>query len=127
MRQIAQNYKTGDLALLDVPVPVCQPGGVVVRTEYSVISSGTEKMKVDESKLSLVGKAKARPDQIRKVVDSVNQQGLSSTYRKVMNQLDSFTPLGYSLVGTVIEAGERSEFEIGQRVACGGNKYALHA
>ncbi|MEM7274404.1 MAG: bi-domain-containing oxidoreductase [Actinomycetota bacterium] len=127
MRQIAQNYKTGDLALLDVPVPVCQPGGVVVRTEYSVISSGTEKMKVDESKLSLIGKAKARPDQIRKVVDSVNQQGLSSTYRKVMNQLDSFTPLGYSLVGTVIEAGERSEFEVGQRVACGGNKYALHA
>lgn len=127
MKQIAQNYKTGDLTLVDVPVPASRPGGVVVRTEYSVISAGTEKMKVDESKLSLIGKARARPDQVRKVVDSVNQQGLGSTYRKVMNRLDSFTPLGYSLAGTVIEAGESSGFEVGQRVACGGNKYALHA
>jgi predicted dehydrogenase/threonine dehydrogenase-like Zn-dependent dehydrogenase len=127
VKQIAQNYKTGDLSLLEVPVPACRPGGVVVRTEYSVISSGTEKMKVDESKLSLVGKARARPDQVRKVVDSVNQQGLSSTYRKVMNRLDSYTPLGYSLVGVVVEAGDESGYEVGQRVACGGNKYALHA
>jgi predicted dehydrogenase/threonine dehydrogenase-like Zn-dependent dehydrogenase len=127
MKQIAQNYKTGELSLLDVPVPGCRPGGVVVRTEYSVISSGTEKMKVDESKLSMLGMARARPDQIRKVVDSVNQQGLSSTYRKVMNRLDSYTPLGYSLAGTVVEAGVASGFEVGQRVACAGNQYALHA
>ena len=127
MKQIAQNYKTGELTLLDVPVPACRPRGVVVRTEYSVISSGTEKMKVDESKLSMLGMARARPDQIRKVVDSVNQQGLSSTYRKVMNRLDSYTPLGYSLAGVVVEAGAESGFEIGQRVACAGNQYALHA
>ena len=32
-------------------------------------------MKVDEAKLSLVGKARARPDQVRKVLDTVAQQG----------------------------------------------------
>ena len=26
MKQVAQNYKSGDLAVLDVPVPACQPG-----------------------------------------------------------------------------------------------------
>ena len=107
MRQVAQNYKTGELALLDVPVPATKPGGVLVRTEYSLISAGTEMMKVEESKLSLVGMAKARPDQVKKVVESAFQQGLSQTYRKVMNRLDAYTPLGYSLSGVVVEVGGR--------------------
>jgi predicted dehydrogenase/threonine dehydrogenase-like Zn-dependent dehydrogenase len=76
--------------------------------------------------MSLVGKARARPDQVRRVVESISQQGVSATYRKVMNRLDSFTPLGYSLSGTVIESME-PELPVGTRVACGGNEYALHA
>ena len=32
MKQIAQNYKSGELALLEVPVPAVRPGGVLVRT-----------------------------------------------------------------------------------------------
>jgi len=118
MRQVAQNYKSGELAMLDVAPPTCRPGGVVVRTEFSLISSGTEKMKVEESKLSLLGKARARPDQVRKVLDSIAQQGVLSTYRKVMNRLDSFTPLGYSAVGVVTEVGEGvNDLTVGQRVA----------
>src|SRR5215216_3083628 len=97
MKQIAQNYKSGELSLLEVPAPGCRPGGVLVRTAYSVISAGTELMKVSESKLSLLGKARARPDQVKKVLRSVRQQGLLATYQKVMNRLDSYTPLGYSL------------------------------
>lgn len=128
MKQIAQNYKSGELSLLDVPVPACRPGGVIVRSLYSVISVGTEMMKVSESKLSLVGKARARPDQVAKVVRAVRQQGLLATYRKVINKLDSYTPLGYSLAGVVVEVGEGAEeFRPGQIVACGGNQYALHA
>ena len=75
MKQVAQNYRSGDLAVLDVPVPACQPGGVLVRSLYSLISTGTEMMKVSEARMSLVGKARARPDQVRKLVDSVAQQG----------------------------------------------------
>ena len=128
MRQVAQNYKTGELSLLEVPVPATKPGGVLVRTEYSLISAGTEMMKVEESKLSMVGMAKARPDQVKKVVESAFQQGLAQTYRKVMNRLDAYTPLGYSLAGVVVEVGEGvDEFKVGQRVACAGNQYAFHA
>ena len=64
MRQIAQNYRSGDLTLVDVPVPALRPGGVLVRTSYSLVSVGTELMKVDESKLSLLGKARARSDKV---------------------------------------------------------------
>jgi predicted dehydrogenase/threonine dehydrogenase-like Zn-dependent dehydrogenase len=128
MKQIAQNYKSGDLILLDVPVPACRPGGVLVRTRFSLISTGTEMMKITESKLSLLGKARARPDQVRKVMQSVSQQGLAATYRKVSDRLDSYTPLGYSLCGEVVEVGAGAEeFSVGQLVACAGNLYALHA
>ncbi len=128
MKQVVQNYKSGELKLLDVPAPLCRPGGVLVRTEHSLVSAGTEKMKVAESRMSLAGMARARPDQVRKVMETVTQQGLVSTYRKVMNRLDSFTPLGYSLAGVVEQVGEGvTEYAIGQRVACGGNQFAHHA
>jgi predicted dehydrogenase/threonine dehydrogenase-like Zn-dependent dehydrogenase len=128
MKQIAQNYKSGELTVLDVPAPVCRPGGVLVRSLFSLISTGTEMMKVSEAKMSMVGKARARPDQVRKVLDSVAQQGAVATYKKVMNRLDSYTPLGYSLCGVVVEVGRGAEeFCAGQLVAAAGNEYALHA
>jgi predicted dehydrogenase/threonine dehydrogenase-like Zn-dependent dehydrogenase len=128
MKQIAQNYKSGELAVLDVPAPACRPGGVLVRTLFSLISTGTEMMKVTEAKMSMVGMARARPDQVRKVLDTVSQQGAVATYKKVMNRLDSFTPLGYSLCGVVTEVGRGAEeFHVGQVVAAAGNEYALHA
>ncbi len=128
MKQIAQNYKSGELAVLDVPVPGCRPGGVLVQSLFSLISIGTEIMKVSEAKMSMVGKARARPDQVRKVLDTVAQQGAVETYKKVMNRLDSYTPLGYSLCGVVTEVGQGvEEFRVGQLVAAAGNEYALHA
>jgi predicted dehydrogenase/threonine dehydrogenase-like Zn-dependent dehydrogenase len=128
MKQVAQNYKTGELAVLDVPSPACEPGGVLVRSLYSLISTGTELMKVGESQMSLVAKARARPDQLKKVLETVQQQGPLAAYRKAMNRLDSYTPLGYSLAGTVVAVGRGAEeFRIGQLVACAGNEFALHA
>ena len=128
MKQIAQNYKSGELAVLDVPAPVCRPGGVLVRSLFSLISTGTEMMKVSEASLSMVGMARARPDQVKKVIDQVQQQGLVTTYKKVLNKLDSYTPLGYSLCGVVTEVGRGAEeFRVGQLVACAGNDQALHA
>jgi predicted dehydrogenase/threonine dehydrogenase-like Zn-dependent dehydrogenase len=128
MKQIAQNYKSGELTVLDVPAPACRSGGVVVQSLFSLISTGTEMMKLAEAKMSMVGKARARPDQVRKVLDTVSQQGAVATYKKVMTRLDSYTPLGYSLCGVVVEVGRGAEeFRVGQLVAAAGNEYALHA
>src|SRR3984885_14638722 len=128
MKQIAQNYKSGELAVLDVPAPVCRAGGVLVRSLFSLISTGTEMMKVSEASMSMVGMARTRPDQERKVLDAVQQQGVVTTYKKVMDRLDSYTPLGYSLCGVVTEVGRGAEeFKVGQLVAAAGNEHALHA
>jgi predicted dehydrogenase/threonine dehydrogenase-like Zn-dependent dehydrogenase len=128
LRQLAQNYRSGSLEVLEVPEPACRPGGVLVRSLYSLISTGTELMKVAEADKSLIGKARARPDQVRKVLDTVSRQGVRATYTKTMSRLDSYTPLGYSLCGRVSEVGRGSEhFKVGQLVACAGNEYAFHS
>jgi len=128
MRQVTQNYKSGEIKLEEVDWPALKPGGVLVRSHYSVISTGTEGMKVREGKLSYLGKARARPDQLKKVLNTLKQQGLVATYQKVMNKLDSLTPLGYSLAGEVVAVGaDAAEFHVGQRVACAGAGYANHA
>jgi predicted dehydrogenase/threonine dehydrogenase-like Zn-dependent dehydrogenase len=128
MKQVGQNYRSGELVVLDVPEPACKPGGVLVRSLYSLISTGTELMKVTEARLSLLGKARARPDQVRKVLDSMAQQGPVATYKKAITKLDSYTPLGYSLCGVVVEVGAGAEeFAVGDLVAAAGNEFALHA
>lgn len=128
IHQISQNYKTGRIKLEQVSSPAMKHGGVLVRTSCSVISLGTESMKVREGKMSYLEKARARPDQVKKVVKSVRQQGLASTFSKVMSKLDSLSPLGYSLSGTVIAVAEGvDEFSVGQRVACAGAGYAVHS
>ncbi|MGA4847143.1 bi-domain-containing oxidoreductase [Streptomyces sp. G5(2025)] len=128
MKQVVQNYKSGELAVLDVPVPGCKPGGVLVRSAYSLISTGTELMKVSEAGMSMVGKARSRPDQVAKVMQSVATNGVPATYRKVMGKLDSYTPLGYSLCGVVEEVGAGiDDVKTGDLVACAGNEHALHA
>lgn len=128
MKQIVQNYRTGELSIADVPAPTVRAGGVLVENRASLISAGTERMKVEVAKKSLLGKALARPDQVKKVIESVRQQGLLQTYEKVMNRLDTWTPLGYSCAGVVIEVGgEVSDFQVGDHVACAGAGYAVHA
>jgi predicted dehydrogenase len=128
VKQVVQNYKSGELAVLDVPVPGCKPGGVLVRSAYSLISTGTELMKVSEAGMSMLGKARSRPDQVAKVMQSVATNGVPATYRKVMGKLDSYTPLGYSLCGVVEQVGDGiDDVKVGDLVACAGNEHALHA
>lgn len=128
MKQVTQNYRSGELRLEDVPAPRLQSGGLLVANHFSLISAGTERMKVEQAGMSLIEKARARPDQVAKVLQSVRQQGLVETARKVMDRLDSLTPLGYSSAGVVVAAGSgAAEFAVGDRVACAGAGYANHA
>ncbi len=127
MKQLAQ-YQDGRLELQDVPAPVAPPGGILVRTACSVISPGTEKMKVEQARMSLLQKAKARPDQVKKVIDTARTLGWKAAMEKVRNRLESPTPLGYSAAGVVVAVDElNTRFSVGDRVACGGAECAFHA
>lgn len=127
MRQLAQ-YQDGRLELQEVPAPVPPPGGILVRTTCSVISPGTERMKVEQARMSLLQKAKARPDQVKKVLDTAKTLGWKAAMEKVRNRLESPTPLGYSAAGVVMAVDDlNTRFRIGDRVACGGAECAFHA
>ncbi len=127
MKQLAQ-YQDGRLELQEVPPPMPPPGGILVRVTHSVISPGTEKMKVEQARMSLLQKAKARPDQVRKVLDTARTLGWKSAIAKVKNRLESPTPLGYSGAGVVeVVDPANTRFRVGDRVACGGAECAFHA
>ena len=127
MKQIAQ-YQDGRLELQDVPVPVAPPGGALVRVTHSVISIGTEKMKVEQANMNLLQKAKARPDQVRKVLETARNLGWRAAWDKVKNRLSSPTPLGYSSAGEIVAVDPgNTRFRIGDQVACAGAECAFHA
>jgi predicted dehydrogenase/threonine dehydrogenase-like Zn-dependent dehydrogenase len=127
VKQLAQ-YQDGRLELQEVPRPTPPPGGVLVRVTHSVISVGTEKMKVEQARMSLLQKAKARPDQVRKVLDTARTLGWKAALEKVRNRLSTPDPLGYSASG-VVEAVDalNTRLRVGDRVACGGAECAFHA
>lgn len=128
MRQVLQSIHGGQTRLADVPEPSLRDGGVLVRTHYSLISAGTERMIIDLASKSLVGKARERPDQVRKVIEKVRRDGLVATWRAVKGRLSDDLPLGYSAAGTVVEVGRRvSDLAVGQAVACAGAGYATHS
>ncbi len=128
MKQIVQNYRTGELKVEELPPPALRPGQVLVRTSFSLISAGTERTVVETAQSSLIGKARSRPDLVRQVIDSFKREGLRSTYEKVKARLNQVKPLGYSASGIVTATGEGvSEFQAGDRVACAGAGYASHA
>ena len=100
----------------------------MVRNACSLISAGTERQTIALAKKSLLGKAKERPDLVRKVLDKMKRDGILATLRTVRTRLDEPLALGYSCAGTVAEVGEGvTEFVPGDRVACAGSGYASHA
>ncbi len=128
MKQVEQNYRSGDLKVVDAPAPRLSDGALLVATRVSVISSGTEKQLMDIAKASLAGKAMARPDLVRRVIRNVQRDGLRPTMEKVFAKLDTPIPLGYSLAGEVIEVGRHvGGFSVGDRIACAGSGLANHA
>ena len=128
MKQVQQNYRSGELNVAETPAPALGAGELLVATRVSLISSGTERQLMQLAKSSLVGKAAARPDLVRRVLVNVKKEGLRPTFDKVFAKLDTPIPLGYSLVGEVIGVGrDVAGFSLGDRVACAGAGLANHA
>lgn len=128
MKQLMQSFKTGEMKLDEVPRPQVSADTVLVKTLASVVSAGTEKSTVGLAKKSLIAKAKARPDLVRKVVDAVKKEGLMETFQMVKAGLNTPIPLGYSCAGLVKAIGEHVEgIQVGDLVACGGGGWANHS
>ena len=104
MRALLEDMKSGQVAAYDVPAPELQAGGILVRTAFSAISSGTEKATVEAGRKSLLGKAMARPDLVKQVLEYAQSNGIEAARQKVQARLETLSALGYSCSGLVLEA-----------------------
>jgi len=128
MKQVLQHARTGDIAVREVPPPALVPGCVLVRVAASVVSPGTERASAEFSRKSLLRKAQSRPDLVREVIHKVQRDGIFSAVQAVRSRLDQPQSVGYSSAGTVVSVGEGvSGLQPGDRVACAGAGYAVHA
>ena len=126
MKQVL--IKNGKAIVEEIPTPQCESGLVLVAVHYSCISAGTEISSLKNSGSPLWQRAIQQPQNVKKVLQSVNNIGLARTYSLVTGQLSAGNPTGYSAAGTVLAVGEDiKDLRPGDRVACAGAQCAHHA
>ena len=104
-------------------------GQALVRVAASLVSAGTERMLVEFAEKSLIGKARSRPDLFRQVLDKMKRDGVIPTLQASFNRLDQPMALGILFRRDDRRTWARAwmGFRVGQRVACAGGGYAVHA
>lgn len=121
MKQILQNMGNGETSLIEAPAPRVQAGSLLIRTAYSLISAGTERMLVGFGRASMLDKARQQPEKVRMVLDKVRTEGLLTTIDAVRSKLDQPLPLGYCNAGVVLAVGDGvAGFSPGDRVVSNG-------
>ncbi len=108
MKQILQHLRNGQLEVAVLPSPHGRPGSVLIRTQCSLISAGTERMLVEFSKANLLQKTRQQPEKVKQVLDKIRTDGLAPTLEAVFRKLDEPLPLGYCNVGHVADGCCRS-------------------
>ncbi len=124
--------RAGSVEVVEVPKPVCPDNGVLIRTEWSVISTGTESWAVEStepigpSELAKNSSMMSKAYRLSKEV--IRQEGVSGLRDYVTTVRHPELPLGYSSAGSIVEIGRGvTDFVVGDRVACAGEGKAVHA
>lgn len=126
MKQVL--IRAGKAVIEDVPAPQAGPREILVAVAHSCVSVGTEGAGMALSGMPLWRRALKQPDNVRRVLDIVRDQGVVAAVERVRGKLDAGTPTGYSAAGTVVAVGAEVEgFRPGDRVACAGAGIANHA
>ena len=76
MKQLLQNLKTGEISVVTLPEPTLQKGQLLIETNTSLISAGTERMLLQFGRAGLIGKARQQPDKVKQVLYKIQQEGL---------------------------------------------------
>jgi len=121
MKQVLQNLGTGTTEIIETPCPQIKPGFVLIKTSMSLISTGTERTAISDSKVTIIDKVIKQPHKLKKAWDLYKTEGLDATVGAIKKQLDFPITMGYSNVGVVIGIGSGvTEFKIGDRVLSNG-------
>jgi predicted dehydrogenase/threonine dehydrogenase-like Zn-dependent dehydrogenase len=122
MRQVIQNIRTGQTQVIEVPPANLAPGYLLIRTRFSLISTGTERMLIEFGRANWFDKARQQPDKVRQVIEKAGTDGIIATLDAVHSKLDQPMKPGYCNVGVVVGVGGGvSGFTIGDRVVSNGS------
>ncbi len=128
MKQVVQDINHGRTEVKRLPDPIAGPHEVVVQNSHSLISQGTERYVVSLARKSLIGKARERPDHVRRVLQKLKSEGLISTAQQVFAKLNEPMALGYSTAGIVRATGAGVDsLKPGERVATAGSHASVVA
>src|SRR5664279_1235480 len=126
MKQVILDVRSGATRVEEIPAPLASPRHIVVAAMASVISAGTERYVVDLARESLIGKARQRPEDVKRIFQKLRQEGIVTTITQVFAKLDDPMPLGYSVAGIVLECGsDVQEFKPGDRIAAAAPHSAI--
>jgi len=90
MKQILVDFSSGNVRTIELPVPALGDGEVLIRSDYSLISLGTERMLVEFGSASLLGKARQQPDKVKDVLSKIANDGLVTTINAVNSKLNLY-------------------------------------
>lgn len=119
MKQVLQNIANGETQVVDIPCPKEEEGHLLIATNTTLVSSGTERMLINFGKSNWLEKARNQPDKVKMVLYKAKTDGLAPTIYAVRSKLDQPLPLGYCNVGRVVEA-PGTDFKMGDRVVSNG-------
>ena len=122
MKQIIQSLSSGNIELIEVPIPQVNKDQILVKTSCSLISSGTEKMLINFGQSNLFQKARSNPDKVKDLLNKISVDGPFSAIEAVNSKLDQPIALGYCNVGEIVEIGSAiTEYKVGDRIVSNGS------
>ena len=121
MKQVFQSLATGKINFFDLPAPKIKDNEILIKTNCSLISSGTERMLAEFGRSNLFSKAKQQPDKLKEAVEHAKLNGFLTTFEAISDKLEKPIQLGYCNVGIVIKVGKSvKNFVAGDRVLSNG-------
>jgi len=121
MKQVVERIGEGCVRVAEVPAPGPRPGRLLIASEASLISAGTERAILAAARESLLAKARRQPGKARRALGRLREDGVLATVEAVRRRFDRTLALGYCNVGRVVAIGAGVEgFAVGARVASNG-------
>lgn len=122
MKQLTQTFVDGQVNLVESPLPNYGDNDVLIETELSLISPGTERMLINFGQSSFLKKISSQPDKVRQVLNKIKTDGINATLKSVSSKLNTPAALGYSNYGKVISIGKHvTGIKIGDKVVSNGS------
>src|SRR5687767_5690274 len=118
MKQVVRKG-LAEIVVAEVPDPETRPHHVLIRPEFSLISSGTETASIHKD--GVLKEVAENPSHLRKVWDVIQATGPLETLAEVKARFNAYAVLGYAGAGVVVQAHPSvHDLKVGERVAYGG-------